>query len=284
VNKILLQYLRKFPIEYGKTFLIKKIPLANKEEWVKYKNGMGVTFNLNLSEYQMRLIYLLDLYEKNTVFQLKKLIEKTTYNGKVTCIDVGANIGFYSLTVASIFRDKECSVHAFEPNSYTYSLLKENVLENQKNNIILNQIGLADRNDSFTLSYYDGNLGAANIYSKISNNFKTQTIKTTTLDEYCNRNGIESTEIIKVDIEGGELDFFRGASNIISKSKKCILIVEIIEEHCQRAGYSADNLFDHIIKLGFDAYLPKAYPFKLKKVNAVPSNYCDNIIFVKKGN
>lgn len=283
MNKLLLLYLRRFPIDYGKKIFSKYVNLPPEKEWIKYKNSMNIVFNLNLSEYQMKQIYLFDQYEKNTVYQLKKLLKLINQKTEINFIDVGANIGFYSLTLGSIFDKENFAIHAFEPNPYTFKLLEENVNQNNIKNITLNQFGLSSEESNFDLTYNEGNLGTANIYSKESNkNTKSANIKCVKFDDYCKENNISSVDIIKVDIEGAELDFLKGAVNIISKSKKCVLIAEIVEENCQRAGYSAKDLYEFIIQLGFEAFLPKPFPFSLKKVTSMPEYYHDNIIFIKK--
>ncbi|MBL4624214.1 MAG: FkbM family methyltransferase [Flavobacteriales bacterium] len=282
MNDLLLLFLRRFPIDYGKNVISKLVKLPSNGTWVKYKNSMNTTYNLNLSEYQMKQIYLLDLYEKNTIYQLKKLLNKLTKKPKVTVMDVGANIGFYALTMESILTDNNCTVHAFEPNPYTYKLLEQNVENNNKSNIILNKIGLSSEKGSFELTYNEGNLGTASIYAQANSMSKTVAIQTIKLDDYCKENKIDSIDVLKVDIEGAELDFFKGAREIISQSKTCIIIAEIVEENCIRAGYSASELYDFIIQLGFDAYLPKPFPFPLKRTMSMPPNYHDNLIFIKR--
>ncbi len=203
MNKLLLYYLRKFPIDYGKSRLIKYVKLPEGENWVKYRNSMNLIFNLNLSEYQMKQIYLLDIYEKNTILQLKKLVQKIIQKQEVNVIDVGANIGFYSLSLGEMLKDKKCQIHCFEPNPCTFKLLQQNVKANNISNIVLNDFGLSCEETSFELTYNESNLGTANIYSKSKNiNSKTTSIHCTKLDSYCNEKGISYADIIKVDIEG----------------------------------------------------------------------------------
>lgn len=86
---------------------------------------------------------------------------------------------------------------------------------------------------------------------------------------------------MKVDIEGAELDFLKGATGIINKSKNLIIIMEIVEENCIAAGYTGEELYKYVVDLGFAAYLPKPWPFGMKKIERLPEHYHDNIIFMK---
>lgn len=222
----------------------------------------------------MKQIYLYDLYEKNTVRHLVKLV-KPDY----TFFDVGSNIGFYALTFAKIL--SEGKVHCFEPNHVSFERLKHNMKINRLENVILNNVGLSDKEVDLESSYNLLNTGTASVYKKESASQLKEIIHLMRLDEYCNRNNIDKIDFIKVDIEGGEYGFLKGAEPIIKNSRKLILVVEMMEENFRDAGYTSKQIFDYIIGLGFKAYLPKAFPFGLKQIDSVSPSYSDNIIFLR---
>lgn len=271
MNNLLLTYLRKFPIEYGKHWLADKVNLPHKI--VEYTSTHNITWSLDLDEYQMRQIYLYDIYEKNTIRHLLKLCKPN-----FTFIDVGTNIGFYSITMAKFLSQGQ--VHSFEPNPYIFKLFQNNLALNNLPNIKANPFGLSDKSETLTIRFSKSNLGTSSVY-KTNSDF-SETIQLRPFDEYCNENNIQNIDVIKVDIEGGELSFLKGATKTINRMPKLILVMEIIEEHCKKAGYSPNELLDYVTKtLGFTAYLPKPYPFPLKKVDTILSGYNDNIIFLK---
>jgi FkbM family methyltransferase len=261
---LILRYLRYFPIDYGKNILKRfvKIPLGEME----YTNKYGSKFHLDLKEYQMRQIYLYDLYEKNTFNHLKKLVKRDH-----VFVDVGANAGFYSVTVAPFVKE----VHSFEPNAVVFERLKRNIELNKLTNIISNQFGLSDKKETLELHYNDDNIGAGSVYG--TGGINTQ-IELKTFDEYYIQH-LSKIDIIKVDIEGGEKFFLEGATEAINRNKKLVMIVEMMNDHFLKAGYTSTELFKHIRNLGFDAYLPS--PFRLKKILEIPKDYMDNIIFLR---
>ncbi|MFZ5553388.1 MAG: FkbM family methyltransferase [Bacteroidota bacterium] len=267
----LLSYLRKFPFDQGKSRMArwqKKYP----ENPVLFTDNLGHRFELNTSEYVMRQLWLYGAYEKNTIRHLLKLLPD-----HAVCADVGANIGYYSLTLGG--HVKNGKVFAFEPNPVTFGIFTRNLSLNPGIKTVEPiQKGLAEKRKNITLSFNQHNLGAA---SAFGNNEETATVEITTLDDFCREKNISRIDLVKVDIEGGELNFLKGAEEIISKSPKMILVTEIIDSHCRRAGYTAKELFDYITSLGFKPFLPKAWPFSLKKTNQLPENYFDNIIFLK---
>jgi hypothetical protein len=108
-----------------------------------------------------------------------------------------------------------------------------------------------------------------------------QVIHLLTLDQYCNNNNINKVDVIKVDIEGGEFAFLKGAENIIRDNHKLILVVEMMEENFVAAGYSVKDIFSYLMSKGFKAYLPKSFPFGLKEITSISADYSDNVIFLR---
>ena len=280
MSSLILDYLRHFPLSLFKNKLTKFVDLSKYERFLKYKNKQGVTYNLDLKEYQMKQIFFYDFYEKNTVRHLLKLLRKIKKR-PIICVDAGTNIGFYTLTIDKALEHQDHEIHCFEPNPSTFEILTKNVQTNPSEHIMLNQFGLSDKEGSFTLSYNLENTGTASIYKK-GKSEKTVEIKVKTLDQYCEDKHITKIDLIKVDVEGAEFDFLRGASKIIDNSKELIIIMEIVEDNCIRAGYTGKEIHQYIIERGFKAYLPKSWPFSLKPIDELPNNYHDNIIFIRK--
>lgn len=102
-----------------------------------------------------------------------------------------------------------------------------------------------------------------------------------TLDKALAARGVERIDVLKIDIEGGELAALQGAEGIMGNSPRMMLVIEIIDEHCKRAGHSGKALFDFIVGKGFKGFLPKPWPRALKPVATYDPGYFDNIIFLK---
>lgn len=269
MNKLLLNYFRHFPIDYGKHLLINHIKLP--EEVIYYTGNDGVKYKLDPRDHVMSQIYLRGVYEKNTIRHLLKLIKP----GDIF-VDVGTNIGAYSLVIGKNLPTGK--VISFEPNPKALAFLEENIKLNKLNNIQVNKMGLSDKNETAVL--FTPSLTTASI-NKHQNSGEKSTIELTTLDEFCEKNNITNIDILKIDIEGHEFKCLEGAKDIISKSKKMILIMEI-DDNCLNIGMKKEDLFNYVIQLGFKAFLPKGYPFSMKEVNTLPNDYKDNIIFIKK--
>lgn len=149
-------------------------------------------------------------WEQSTLFQWLTFCRVS--NGYI--IDVGANTGVYSLISAS--SNKVSTIFAFEPHPVFYQSLCNNIALNHFSERIKPiQIALSDAHGNASIADY------ACLGGQICAN-------TTTLDLYCEQNGLGPVDLIKVDIEGMETAFFRGAIQTIRKYRPTI-IVEILD-------------------------------------------------------
>ena len=154
-----------------------------------------------------------------------KLIEKISNEKKILFFDCGANFGFYSLFVASLKKENE--VYSFEASSNTFLDLKKNIILNNFQKIKPINLAISDIQDKqidFKESQNDWES------SIVSNNFevlKTTRIKTTTIDSI-----LESEKkilsqyniVIKLDIEGHEMNAIKGSYNLLKKHSPLIII------------------------------------------------------------
>lgn len=268
-QKLLLKYLRHFPIDHGKRTLAKMASLPDGRQ--RYTSSLGVTLELDLTEYQQRQIYLFDLYEKSTLLQMAKLISPD-----MVAFDVGANIGFYTLSLANMC--KEGKVHAFEPNPVVFSKLESHVALNRAGNIVLNPFGLAERQRKETLFFGDSNTGTGNIFEKKEHAVE---IELQRLDDYVRSRSLTRLDVVKVDIEGCEQAFWAGAQETMASFNKLIMVMEFNDDATNNTRQNIHALFDDIVRQGFRAYLPRAFPFKLTPIDRVPSGLMSNLLFLK---
>lgn len=165
-------------------------------------------------------------------------------------IDVGANNGYsYALRVAK--RIPACTVFAFEPNPRILFHLKKNVSFNQLENIQVIQEALSDTVGEADFAF---ELGAGS-YLTTSTGSKLNTIKvpTNTLDNFVKSNGLKVVDFVKVDIEGGEYRFFKGADAVIKEFAPFILF-ELRESLLQRSNTDASAVYEFLSQRGYSCY------------------------------
>jgi len=74
-------------------------------------------------------------------------------------LDVGANMGWYSITLGK--RYPKCDIQAFEPIPKTYAYLQKNLALNNVPNVTLNNHGFSNKADTLTFYYYPTGSGNA---------------------------------------------------------------------------------------------------------------------------
>lgn len=185
-------------------------------------------------------------YEKEETRMIENLV------GKSCCVlDVGANIGWYSITLATARRDAK--VFAFEPIPRTYETLKKNIDLNKLTNIQANNIGFSDKPGTFPFYYYPEGSGNASL-SNLTGREDVESIecKLSTIDDFVRKQNIQ-VDFIKCDVEGAELMVFRGGVTTIERDKP-IVFSEILRKWSAEFNYNPNEIFELFYVLGYKAF------------------------------
>lgn len=157
----------------------------------------------------------------------QELHHKIEYLSGDTAVDVGANIGSYTLRLARRFR----TVIAFEPDGGICNILRLNAKVNKLSNIRVEEVALADEDGVVPLYVREG--GGATSLDPFHYGLKYDTIKrvrVARLDSFSRIPG--RVDFVKVDAENLELPILKGASRIIARFRP-ILGIEV---HSPRTG------------------------------------------------
>ncbi len=151
-----------------------------------------------------------------------EVFRKNVKKGDVV-IDIGAHIGYYTLIAAKIV-GKKGKVYAFEPDPKNFQLLKKNVAANGYQNVILINQAVTDRNgiSKFYLSI-PSNTTDHRSY-KFKDRIKTISVKSVTLDSFFKQT--QKVNLIKIDIQGGELQALTSGVNLINNNHDIKIITE----------------------------------------------------------
>jgi len=160
-------------------------------------------------------------------------------------VDVGANIGAFALPVA---KTTGARIIAVEPVSSTFALLNRNVQRNQASgsiSTIRSAVGatigeVVLTTDAQSANYVLAGQGVARI--------NEERVPVTTLDELL-RTELR-IDLIKVDVEGLELDVMRGAAGTLRKHAPAVLL-EIEARWTSRYGYAPVTLFTYMAEAGY---------------------------------
>lgn len=166
-------------------------------------------------------IYYRGTYEAGTL----DIIEKCLRPGDIF-LDVGANIGLMSL-LASTCISPAGRVYAFEPEPHTFRLLQKNISMNSIQNILTFNIGLgATKGSQEIYNNQDDNRGTSSFIKHTSEAVKAAEVPVTTLDDFIIENQIHSVRMMKVDVEGWEMEVLKGAQTLLSSPQAPIVCIE----------------------------------------------------------
>lgn len=180
-------------------------------------------------------------------------------------VDVGANVGHHSLFMSAHAE----TVHAFEPNPDAWPLIEERIALNQISNIELHRCGLGNRDGTVPLYRSDrANLGAASLVSGANGNPLTGHIPVPVRngDRYFRGHGIETVDILKIDVEGFEPAVVDGLSMTIERNRP-IIMVEVGEVSGSEFGDIED--FKGRFPAGYRFYVLHGVGHILRRVGLV---------------
>jgi len=189
-------------------------------------------------------------------------------------IDVGANIGTYTLIAAAIVGDLGI-VFSFEPHPVIFKYLQKNLALNSFNNVYLFNIAVGDAKGAVSLSDKRSDDQNEILMTDKGIRVPIESLDTLLIDKI---NESLSVALLKVDVEGYERFVFQGASRILKKCE-CIYF-ESWEKHYAKYNYLTTDILKLLISNGFFIY---------KLINGevikVPINYrsevCENLIAIK---
>lgn len=211
-----------------------------RKDTVREVTRNGIRYFLDISDYMQYCIYFgIEIEPRDTLYGLVK-------NG-TTVIDVGTNVGETLLNFAKINRDGRNI--GFEPVPYLYEKAKANIGVNKFTNIELVNKGLSSRNETLSFNETAEN-NSGGIFLTRDNFAAGRAVEVLTLDEFVDENRVEKISLIKIDVEGFEMEVLKGASDVLKRDKPT-LFVEIDDQFLARQQSSAAAIFDLLAAHGY---------------------------------
>jgi len=144
---------------------------------------------------------------------LKRVAKRRESGRSPVIFDVGANVGSYTNQVLEICGE-DVVVYAFEPSAAAFARLQNEVGARPQVHLVRAGIG-AKRGTATLWSDAPGSVLASTYVNPVNANVAGEQIEIETLDEYCETHGITHIDLLKLDLEGGELDALRGAKRLL---------------------------------------------------------------------
>ncbi|MEP6850538.1 MAG: FkbM family methyltransferase [Acidobacteriota bacterium] len=247
-------YTFNFPIDKGKGRIFKFAKRFCRElpgiASVLTRDGRHI--RVGFRDWCDDLIYFLGDYEAFCTEIIRQYIAKDS-----VCVDAGANIGWFTTLFQSVC-GKEGEVHAFEPVPMMFEELEKNVALNAySENVYLNNLGLGDEIGDHEM-YLFADVPSGHSSLSVGNNSISATfrVKIITLDSYISERETGDIDLVKVDIEGAELMFLKGAVRLFEQKTPPVMLMEMARETCKAFGNKPNDLIKFISsKADYDFFL-----------------------------
>ena len=168
-----------------------------------------------------------------------------------TVVEIGTYKDGWLALVASQIVGQLGKVICFEPIPQYCEEFKENVILNNRHNIIVEQLAISDHTGKVTFNVATSNSSFIINHASVKEQI---TVQTTTLDDYLRSKGISSVDLLIVDAEGAEPLILQGAQNILKHSVKYFML-EVIDDFLARTGSSSNQIVRSLTALGYQAYI-----------------------------
>jgi FkbM family methyltransferase len=168
--------------------------------------------------------------------------------GKRTVLDIGAHIGLYALAAC---RRSAGTVYAFEPSEGNQGYLRRHAAYNGLRNMVVVPalVGEADREAVFFESREPDAMNSI-VPAKRTAARREVRRRQVTLDAFCAENGL-APELVKMDVEGAELNAFLGAREVFRRHRP-VIILSAHPSRIEALGQRTEDLERIIDELGYE--------------------------------
>lgn len=272
VNEILTQ---KFNYYYNSELWDSAIE-RGETRVLKILNG-GLKFFCSIDSILDKMVFT-NKFENDEILFLNRFLKSGDQ-----FIDIGANSGLFTIYSAKAVGN-EGQVFAFEPTDTTYKKLCENIKLNKFLNIITHQLAISSNNEDLEFYSLGEGFDAWNSLAKpiIKKKFKILNVKALQIDKL-DEIGIDfnNSALVKIDIEGWELNAIKGGVNCLKNENSPALMIEFADEHARNTGGSCRELYAFLESLDYKLF---KYDKENNELIHAPNldYYYENIIATKK--
>jgi FkbM family methyltransferase len=206
-----------------------------------------------------------------------------------TVIDVGANVGFFTVLAAALVGPKG-RVVSFEPDPANFARLQANVKANGFEHVTLINRPVSDQarpvsfyinsDDSGGSALWDPAEYPGNVLSKA--NPQVLSVESTTIDAELERLALPPVRLVKIDTEGAEHQVVRGARRLLANRGVPFVVAELHQFGLEKLGTSQRALREEMAGAGYDTFLlhhKGTLPRFIPPGTAIESQFICNILF-----
>ena len=250
------------------------IYLFQRKNFVISRNG--IKYRIDLEE-GVDLGIFLGVKNEKKLFNIKKYISQRQ---KFNIVDIGSNIGSVTLPLANTF--KKSKVYSIEPTVYAFEKLKVNINlnPNLKKRIKTFNYFISEKKNKIKFVHSSWKLNNNNKKHQIHRGILKKTFnKSISLDDLLKKNKIP-IKLIKIDVDGYELDVLKSAEKTLKKIKP-IIYFELAPYLYKEIGYKFDDLLNYLKKMNYRFYSEDLKPVSnIKSISLKLTNKSMNFFLI----
>jgi FkbM family methyltransferase len=210
---------------------------------------LGLRVELDLRDNLQRVLYATGTYEP----ALLRFLEAELRPGDVM-VDVGAHVGVHALHAAARLRRLGGgTVVAFEPARDSAAKLRAAAARNRVElTVVEAALGAAPGTAELRAdpAYDPADAGVRSLHGRGG---RVQAVTVTTFDAWAAEARLERLDLVKLDVEGSELEALRGMAGSLGRLRPRALVVEVKQRVLDRAGVDGDEIHLLLARLGYAA-------------------------------
>ncbi|MCF3177249.1 FkbM family methyltransferase [Streptomyces sioyaensis] len=268
------KYVRDAPVPFGKEAAARYLnrQLRDHPRRRVVPTRFDAAMAVDTQDLIQRFVYVFGVWEPHMTRWLQRRLRPGD-----TYIDVGANVGYYSL-LASRLVGEAGRVVAIEASPTLHRRIVQHAELNHCDNIRVVHAAVSDERKtvSFILAS-SHNMGAAGIVPYDGRAELRLDVEARPLPDVLAQEELAAARVIKIDVEGAEGGVIRGLAPVLDRLRPdAELTVEVTPERMERLGDSAEELLETMRAHGFhvyrlaNSYAPESYPAALHRATAVP--------------
>lgn len=192
-------------------------------------------------------------YEQEETEMVLKLLDYYRDDSDFTVLDVGANVGWYTLNIRRRFPNM--LVYSFEPGPVTYRRLVNNLELNEFDKKAAYNIGFHKENGSHDFYYDEEGSGASSLVDiRERSSVKKISVDMVKMDDWVTQNSVDRLDFIKCDVEGAELFVYQGGLESIRKYKPMVFS-EMLRKWSAKFGYHPNDIIALFGEIGYGCYV-----------------------------
>jgi FkbM family methyltransferase len=230
---------------------VKEIRIRRAELVVELEGGVRMAWDPDDLRTAPSVLVNHGTYEATELRALLRIAEQCE-----VVFDIGANVGWYAVNLARVVSPRGGRVYAFEPIPTTFSSLQRNIaLNNLAHAITAEPIALGDApgNADFFVPRVTGSVAASRRQILTTEDNARIGARVETVDDVASRLNLSRLDLVKCDVEGGELMMLRGAQRTIDRFRP-VLFLEMLRKWSRAYDYHPDDIIAFLARLGYRCF------------------------------